>query len=266
MKISKLKTDFERDLRFKRYSKSTVESYSSQISLFLNHFKSKDSPKHISPTDIKGYLLTAKCVNSQRHAHSAIKLFYNHTIGQKAKFSNIEYARKEKKLPEVIGKEFLLKKISKIQNFKHRSIISLAFSTGMRVSEVVNLKIADIDSDRMIIHVKGAKGKKDRIVPLSSNILILLRQYVKQNRPTTYLFNGQKSLQYSTSSCNKIVKKYVGEQYHFHQLRHSSFTSMLEAGTDLRYIQAVAGHSSPNTTQIYTHISRVAINQIQTPI
>lgn len=141
MKNSNFVLNFERDLKVKNYASNTIENYVCQIKMFLNHFKEKDSPKHISSEQIKNYLLTAKEVNSQRHMHSAIKLFYKLTVHQPMKFRFIEYARKEKKLPKVIEKEFLLQQISKIQNLKHKAIITLTYSTGMRVSEVINLKI-----------------------------------------------------------------------------------------------------------------------------
>ena len=125
-----------------------------------------------------------------------------------------------------------------------------------------NLKIKDIDSKRMIININNSKGRKDRIVPLSNNILLLLRKYFKQYRPKEYMFNGQKSLQYSPTSCNNIVKKYLGETYHFHLLRHSCFTNLTEQGVDLRAIQKLAGHTSSKTTEIYTQVSTQVLNNL----
>ena len=126
----------------------------------------------------------------------------------------------------------------------------------MRVSEIINLKICDIDSKRMIININQAKGKKDRIVPLTIAILQLLREYYKEYKPKEYLFNGQNNSRYSSTSCNKIVKKYLGEDYHFHLLRHSCFTNLTEQNVDIRTIQKLAGHSSTKTTEIYTHVSK----------
>ena len=136
----------------------------------------------------------------------------------------------------------------------------------MRVSEIINLKLTNIDSKRMIIHIENAKGKKDRIVPLSKQILNLLRIYFKNYKPKEYLFNGQNKLKYSTTSCNQIVKKYLGQNYHFHMLRHSCFTSLVENGTDIRIIQKLAGHNSIKTTEIYTHISTKILSSINLPI
>ena len=151
------------------------------------------------------------------HAISALKLFYTKTIKQPLKFKHIEYPRSEKKLPQIIEKEYLLDQIAKIQNKKHKAIISLAYSTGMRVSEVCNLLISDIDSKRMIITIRQSKGRKDRIVALSEKILEILREYFKEYKPKEYLFNGQFELKYSHRSCNQIVKQYLGKEYHFHQ-------------------------------------------------
>ncbi len=266
MQISNLIQNFERDLRLKNYAQSTIKNYVCQISMFLGRFQDKDSPKHISSDEIKDYLLTAKEVNSQRHMHSAIKLFYKHTIHQPQKFRYIEYARKQKKLPVVIDKVFLIDQIQCIQNIKHKAILILAYSTGMRVSEICNLMINDIDSNRMIIIVRQAKGGKDRIVPLSENVLYTLREYFKEFRPQQYLFNGQFDLRYSHRSCNEIVKKYIGDDFHFHTLRHSNATALLESGTDLRVIQKLLGHSSSKTTEIYTHVSTNIISKVKTPI
>jgi len=184
------------------------------------------------------------------------------------KYDKVSFTRPrgEKKLPVVIDNDFIIKQLSKIENIKHKAILSITYSVGLRVSEVINLKIEDIDSKRMIIHIKNAKGRKDRVVPLSEKILKLLREYFLEYRPNTHLFNGQKSLTYSSGSCNKIVKKYLGDKYHIHQLRHSCFTHLLECGVDLRIIQTIAGHSSSKTTEIYTHVSKKVLSNMNLPI
>jgi site-specific recombinase XerD len=138
----------------------------------------------------------------------------------------------------------------------------LAYSTGLRSSEIINLKIKDIDSKRMQIKIIQSKNNKDRYVPLSNHILQLLRKYYKIYLPDTYLFNGQNTMQYSTSSLNAIMKKYIGKQYHFHQLRHSCATHLLEAGIDIRIIQTLLGHSSSKTTEIYTKVSNNLLSNL----
>lgn len=267
MNIPKYVEMYRKDLKLKNYSLNTIKNYSCQVEIFLKYYGDKfTEPSKINEHFIKEWLLQFKTRNAMCHSISALKLFYKFTIKQPLKFKHIEYSKSEKKLPKVIEKEFLLDKLSKIENIKHRAILTLAYSTGMRVSEVCNLKIKDIDSKRMLIHIKNAKGRKDRVVPLSSVVLSLLREYYKQYKPKEYLFNGQFSLQYSPRSCNEVVKKHLGEEYHFHLLRHSCFTALLEDGTDLRIIQKCAGHSSSKTTEIYTHVSTTMLNKINLPI
>lgn len=267
MNIEKYNKLFTKDLEFKNYSKITINNYSSQIKMFLNYFSDvANKPSEISTSKIKEWIMLSDAINSRKHRLSALKLFYVLTIKQPLKFDKVEYPKSEKKLPQVIDKDFLLNQISKIRNLKHKTIISLAYSTGMRVSEVINLKIEDIDSKRMIINIRNGKGKKDRIVLLTEHILDLLRKYYLEYEPSVYLFNGQNSVQYSKTSCNKIVKKYIGSDYHFHLLRHSSFTAMLESGTDLRTIQSIAGHSSSKTTEIYTHVSLNLLSKVSSPL
>lgn len=266
MQISNFTKNYERDLNLKNYAQNTIKNYVCQINTFLRHFESKDSPKHISSDEIKDYLLTAKEVNSQKHMLSAIKLFYKYTVCQPQKFRHIEYARSQKKLPKVISKKYLTEKISSITNLKHKAILSLAYSTGMRVSEVIHLKISDVDSQRMVIMIRNAKGAKDRLVPLSEHILSLLRQYYKAYHPKVYMFNGQGNEMYSEKSCNEIVKNYLGHDYHFHTLRHSCFTTMLESGIDTRIIQKIAGHNNIKATEIYTHVSTDLLSSITLPM
>ena len=166
----------------------------------------------------------------------------------------------------MIDSETILNNLYKIENFKHKTILSLTYSVGLRVSEVRNLKISDIDSKRMIIHIINAKGRKDRIVPLSANILILLRIYYKEYKPIEYLFNGQNSNQYSIKSIQNIYKKYIDDKTSVHNLRHSCFTNLLENDTDIRIIQKIAGHSNIKTTEIYTHVSNNLLNKVKLPI
>ena len=267
MNIGKYLQIYSEDLKLKNYSENTIKNYVSQVELFLKYFnKTATKPSEISEKQIKQWLALAKTTNSMKHRISAVKLFYKLTGKQPLKFRYIEYPRSEKHLPQIIDKDFLTMKINNIQNLKHKSIIMLAFSVGLRVSEVVNLRIADIDSQRMIINIRQAKGRKDRVVPLSVNVLQCIREYYKACKPKEYLFNGQFDVKYSTTSCNQLVKHYLGNQYHFHLLRHSCFTSLLESGTDIRIIQKIAGHASTKTTEIYTHVSNQLLNKINLPI
>jgi site-specific recombinase XerD len=263
MNSAKYIQDFERDLRFIHFSNETIKNYGSQIKLFLNYFKTKDSPKHISSDEIKDYMLNAKEVNSQNAMHSAIKKFYILTIKQHRKFEYITYAKKEKKIPLVIDMDELVKLVDKIENKKHKAIMALTSSVGLRVSEVLNLKLSDINSPLMQIKICGAKGKKDRIVPLTEKVREIIRLYYIEYLPKEYLFNGQYGFKYSDTSCNNLVKKYIGKQYHMHTLRHSVATGLFEKGTDLKLIGDLLGHASRKTTEIYTHTSSKKLQSLQ---
>jgi site-specific recombinase XerD len=249
------------------YSPRTSENYLSHIVRFLNSIGNKQVI-HLSASDFQNYLdnYNFTSVSQQNQVINSIRFLYKFGLGKKYDKVSFKRPKSEKKLPQIIDKDFLLDKLSKIENLKHKALLTLTYSTGMRVSEVCNLKIADIDSKRMLIHIKNAKGRKDRIVPLSATVLTLLRQYFKEYHPKEHLFNGQFSSQYSHRSCNEIVKKYIGKDYHIHQLRHSFATSLLEAGTDLRIIQKCLGHANVRTSEIYTHVSTNLLSKIPLPI
>ena len=202
----------------------------------------------------------------QNQVINAIRFLYKYGLDRKYDKVSFKRPKPEKKLPRVIDGEFIKERLFKIENIKHKAILTLTYSVGLRVSEVINLKIEDIDSKRMLIHIKNAKGRKDRVVPLSQTVLELLREYWKKIKPKEYLFNGQNSLKYSVCSCQKIYKKYIDENSSIHTLRHSSFTNLLENGTDLRVIQKIAGHSSSKTTEIYTHVSSSVLSGVKLPI
>jgi len=255
----------ENILRVRNYSEQTIKTYCSYIAKFLANYNT--DPYHISIKDAKIYLenFSYSSVSQQDQIINAIKFFYINIIGAKLDL-NITRPRKEKKLPRIIDSETLKQKILSIKNTKHKAILALTYSCGLRVSEVINLKIKDIDSKRMLITIYQAKGRKDRIVPLSQSLVEILRTYYKEYLPKEYLFNGQFKNQYTASSCNKIVKKYIEKDAYMHILRHSSFTHLLENGTDLRIIQTIAGHSSSKTTEIYTHVSKQTLNKVNMPL
>lgn len=186
---------------------------------------------------------------------------------------NLEFlfpSRKPDKLPVIISKQDILSIINKANNIKHKSMIALVYSAGLRVGELIDLKIVDIDSSRMIIHIKMAKGKKDRLVPLSEKLLKMLRKYYKEFAPKDYLFEGQKGGRYSTSSFNKLLKSAaqkakINKQITAHTLRHSYATHLLEKGTDIRVIQKLLGHNSIKTTMLYTQVSQPTLLNVISP-
>ncbi len=257
---------FSTDLSIKYNSEQTRIIYHSGVKKFLERFSDYREPKEIPTQEIKEWLLEANTINTRKHRLCSIRAFYAMTVKMPKKVTSIPYPKKAKTIPRIIDKDYLIDCIQKISNLKHKAIIQIAFSTGMRVSEVINLKIVDIDSSRMLINIRGAKGNKDRIVRLTDSTLNLLRDYYRKFKPKTFMFNGQFSLKYSSTSCNNIVKKYLGKKYHFHELRHASLTSMIDCGTDVSIVQKIAGHNSVKTTMGYLHVSKRMINQVHSPI
>lgn len=253
-------------LKYLNYADRTSDIYLSYIEKFLLH--ADKYPAHLNSSDFQDYLdqFVFTSVSQQNQVINAIRFLYINVLQKKYKKVSFQRPRKERKLPQVIDQQHILSSLAKIENIKHRAILTLCYSVGLRVSELVNMKIADVDSKRMIINVRQAKGNKDRIVPLSPHVLKLLRDYFIKYRPVNYLFNGQNSEQYSITSCQKLFKKYIDNNSSIHKLRHSCFTHLMESGTDLRIIQNIAGHNSSRTTEIYTHVSTQHLNQVRTPI
>jgi site-specific recombinase XerD len=256
----------EQKLNYLNYSKRTSNNYLSHIRKFLN--QQTKSAVHLSAADFQSYLddYQFTSTSQQNQVINSIRFLYKFGLNKKYDKVSFKRPKKEKKLPRVIDSSFIKTQLDKIENIKHKTILTLTYSVGLRVSEVTNLKIEDIDSKRMIIHIKNAKGKKDRIVPLSQTVLEMLRNYYKKYKPTTYLFSGQDSDQYSIASCQSIFKKYIDPNSSIHTLRHSCFTTLLESGTDLRIIQKIAGHSNVKTTEIYTHVSNQLLTKVNLPI
>jgi site-specific recombinase XerD len=258
---------FKKILKVKNYSENTIKNYSVVVNEMLKHFNK--SGLHLTKNDIENYLINYNysSISKQNLIYSSINLYCKYILNLKTiPKINLERPRKSKTLPKVIDNKFIIEKINKIENLKHKTILSLTYSVGLRVSEVVNLKIEDIDSKRMIINIRNAKGNKDRIVPLSENILNQLRNYYIKYKPKEYLFNGQNKPKYSTRSCGYIFKKHISKELSIHSLRHSCFTNLIENGTDIRIIQKLAGHSNIKTTEIYANISNSKLNNIKLPI
>jgi site-specific recombinase XerD len=271
MNISEHTDNFIQEMKRRNYSHNTIETYSSCIKYFFAQ-SPKDHPKNINEQDIKDFLGRFAEVNTQRNYHSAIKKFYDVCLGQKEKFKYIPYAQKNTKLPIVLSVQEIQKMFSVCENTKHKVILALLYSCGLRVSELINLKWEHIDRSRMIINIIQAKGKKDRQVMLTPQLIPLLEKYYKEYRSKIYVLNGWKDeLQYSDRSVGEVVKQLatkagINKRVYTHLMRHCSFTHMVENGTDISLIQRLAGHSNVKTTAIYTHISHNLISKINSPL
>lgn len=272
MNIGKYISLYSEDLRLKNYSTSTISNYCSQVKLFLEHFEGiATKPSEISERRIKEWLLEAKTINSRKHRISAVKLFYQLTGKQPLKFKHIEYPRADKKLPIVLSQDEVQRMFDVCQNLKHKVILALLYSCGMRVSELINLQWKHIDRSRMIINIIAGKGKKDRQVMLPEVIIPLLEKYWKTYKTKKFVLSGQFSERYSATSVNQVVKQVakkaeIKKRVWTHQMRHNCFTHMVENGTDINLIQKLAGHNNVKTTMMYVQISDSLVSKINSPI
>lgn len=219
------------------------------------------------------YLVNVRGISTsyQNQSINAIKFYYEKVLGNSRKVYRVERPREENFLPEVLSKEEVEKILKATNNLKHRAILMTVYSAGLRIGEAINLKIKDIDSNRMQIRVEQGKGKKDRYTLLGIKTLEVLRKYFIEYKPQIWLFEGSPGKQYSAKSIQMILKKAVEttgikKRTTVHTLRHSFATHLLEDGTDLRYIQSLLGHSSSKTTEIYTHITTKGFDQIRNPL
>lgn len=260
-------------LEVKMYSFATAKSYIYHFENFINHFEI-DYNK-LSEKEIHEYLLMKQRQGASKSSLNliinSIKFYYEVVMGMPNRFYSINRPNKEHKLPTVLALKEVENLIWATGNIKHRCIISLLYSAGLRRSELINLRLEDIDSKRLLITIKQSKGNKDRVSLLSERLLSDLRTYYKRYRPKKYLFEGPTGLPYTGSSINKLIKRAasiagIRKNISAHTLRHSFATHLLENGTDLRSIQVLLGHNSSQTTEIYTHIATNHIHKIKSPI
>lgn len=238
---------------------------------FLNYFKNEIEPKAIDNEKIKIWLLEALTINSRKHRLCALNSFYKITVGMPSKIQKIPYPKSEKKLPIVLSQEEVQKMFSACENLKHKVILAILYSCGLRVSELINLKWNNIDRSRMIINIIKGKGNKDRQVMLDASLIPLLEKYYREYKTKTYVLAGQFSDQYSQTSVNQVMKQLatksgLNKRVYTHLMRHNCFTHMVKNGTDINLIQKLAGHSNIKTTLLYTHISHNLISKIKSPL
>lgn len=261
-------------MRQKRYSKNTIKTYESMIILFFRFHDSKEIDA-ITNYDIELFNTEYILKNNysytfQNQLVNAIKLFYSQTTSKKLIIETLDRPKKDKRLPEVLSLDEIKLLLTSINNMKHKTLLSLLYSCGLRIGEALNIELTNIDFNRRLLHIKSGKGRKDRYIPLSETMLVLLKKYYEQYRPKWYVFEGQKGGKYTAVSARQVLKRALWQtdivkHVTLHTLRHSYATHLLENGTDIRFIQELLGHNNPKTTMIYTHISTTSLEKIKNP-
>ncbi|WP_159951968.1 tyrosine-type recombinase/integrase [Polaribacter septentrionalilitoris] len=271
----KLLNSFYLFLKGKRYSKSTIQTYTFFIADFIN-FHSKTPLEDLTNRAVelfieKVFLERNYSISTQRQFISALKVFivfYPHT---EINDLILERPKKSRKLPSVLSQEEVLRIIASTQNLKHRAILVLIYSCGLRISELINLELTDFYIERKQLIIKNGKGRKDRYISLADSFIPLLSNYYYSYQPKFYFVEGQKGGKYSAESVRQFLKKScikanIKKTVTPHTLRHSYATHLLENGVDIRYIQSLLGHAKPETTMIYTHVKRKDLMEIQNPL
>lgn len=262
-------------LHLKGYSTNTIRTYTVEFSQLLYLIKDKNV-NELTAEQLKSYLLyclqTLKLSENQVHNRiNAIKFYFEKVLKRPTIVFEIPRPKKPLLLPKVIHIEDVAKMIKQTQNIKHKTMLMLVYGMGLRVSEIVKLEITDIDSKNMQVHIRGAKGKKDRYANLPETVLPFLRNYYKAYKPKKYLFEGQYGEQYSRRSAQQVFKQSleranINKNIGIHGLRHSFATHLLEQGTDISYIQKLLGHNNIKTTLIYAHVGKKDVKAIKSPI
>lgn len=269
--------EFLEYMQLHNYSLSTFTTYHNLTLRFINSFKGHNINQinRFGIDEIDSYHKLWLQQNNPspsliNQSINAIKLYYRVKGSKNIDFSAVHRPMKNKLLPKVFSRDQVAGIIGHIENLKHKTLIMLIYSSGLRISEVINIRVEDVMFDRKLIFIRRAKGRKDRYSLLGDTALIMLIKYIKEEKPVDYLFEGQFGGQYSTTSIRNILhlakyKAGIKTEGSVHTLRHSFATHLLENGTDLRYIQELLGHNSSRTTEIYTHVSTLNLSQITSP-
>lgn len=263
------------DMRVRNLSIKTQKTYVERVAKFALYFGK--SPELLGPEQIRTYLVylvEEKKVSWSLHNQTvcALRFLYGVTLGREWSIEHIPHAKKEQKLPVVLSLEEVSRLFEAVKSIKYRAVLMTAYAAGLRLSEAVHLQVVDIDSKRMVIHIRQGKGRKDRYVMLSQRLLAVLRQYWKQARPPLWLFAGRSPDKPVAATCvekacrQAAIASGLKKTATVRSLRHSFATHLLEAGTDIRTIQMLLGHRSLTTTARYTHVSNKAICSTKSPI
>ncbi|RKD89671.1 site-specific tyrosine recombinase/integron integrase [Mangrovibacterium diazotrophicum] len=266
---------YQEMLEQKRYSLNTQKIYISYMRDFTSMFHKFDL-KDVTKDQINRYILwlireKGISASQQNQRINAIKFYYEKVLGRPGEYYDIERPRKSFDLPKVLSENEVLAILRATENIKHKAILGTIYSAGLRRSELINLRIQDVQFDKHILYIRGAKGKKDRTSLLSDSIGIVLQRYMQKEKPNYWLFESPGRTKYSTTSIARILhaaveKAGIRKRVTPHMLRHSFATHMLEQGVDIRYIQTILGHESSKTTEIYTHVSTKSLAKIKSPL
>ncbi len=263
------------DLKLRNLAPRTIQAYIGRVAAFARHFGR--SPEDLGRDEVRAYLLhlvREKHVSwsTYNQTVAGLRFLYEVTLGREGVLVRVACPKQPKKLPVVLGLDEVARLFAAVVGLKHRAILMTAYAAGLRISEVVALRVDDIDSQRMVLRVRQGKGRRDRYVMLSPRLLALLREYWKAARPTDWLFPGDLPGRPLTAStvhrvCVQAARDAgLGKHVTVHTLRHSFATHLLEAGTDIRTIQVLLGHRNLKTTAVYTHVSPVAVEATRSPL
>jgi len=266
---------FTRLLELKRYSYRTIKTYRNALVQFLNYIAPRQ-PNEVSVKEIETFInrrVVEQTISTsyQKQLVGAIKFLYHQIYQNYLSLDYLYPSQSAQKIPLVLSKDEVQAILSASDNLKHKTILACLYSGGLKLSEIINLTIVDIDCSRMIIRISQDKGKKDREVMLSEKFLLLLQQYYQQYNPQKWLFEGQAGEQYSVRSVQAVFKKAleksgIKKAATVHTLRHSFATHLLESGTDIHIVQQLLGHNSIKTTQLYTHVATVTNRCVKSPL
>lgn len=266
---------FKEFLYSKRYSQSTITTYVTFLRQIAVHVK-KAPLKELDAAQLRSFIISHvdkknMSISTHRQLISAVKQFYEYLGRPIEVIEQLQRPKRSKHLPTVISQIEVLRLLQKTYNLKHRTIIAMLYSCGLRIGELLELKVDAIDFERMCVHIKMGKGRKDRYVPLAQNIKALLHNYLSSYQPTDFFIAGEKNQSYSASSVRAMLKRSckkagISKKITPHDLRHSYATHLVENGVNLRIIQELLGHSRPETTMIYTHVAHKDLDKITNPL
>lgn len=271
MDILKWQDKLSTELKLANFAENSIRVYLSCLASFLVYFDATHrEPKEITEADVKKFLLTVSSPSQMKQYKGVLRIFFKKVLKQTRKLDSLPPQRGETILPEIFSREEVQALIKAIPNIKHKAIIALIYSTGMRISEPVGLKLTDVHSKESVAHIRGAKGHKDRIVPIPDNVMELLIKYYNRYQPKEFFFEGEGGGPYSTRSISMILKRAarkagIKRTVKVHTLRHSFATHHIEDGTSDSVLMELMGHNSPKTLQVYKHLSRKFLSSCASP-